>query len=179
MIVLSRGLSLILRLEPYSNFSISNFTSLFYIMFISSIETLVKSIARSTWRNVITFSQHLSLLVRHHDPDFYKYLKSLGADNMFFCYRWLLLEMKREFSFDNAITVLEVRLRPLLPGNGNGPITNARAKNKNNNNCWRSRSPLLTSALLVVALLTPVFFSLRHFIWPYRSSIKTCRNSMH
>ena len=50
------------------------------------------------------------MLVEHYDVELYRYLRSLGADNMFFCYRWVLLEMKREFSFDDAITVLEVRL---------------------------------------------------------------------
>nr|CAB3266836.1 TBC1 domain family member 25-like [Phallusia mammillata] len=59
--------------------------------------------------------KHLSLLVRHQDPEFFAYLQSLSADNMFFCYRWLLLEMKREFSFDDAITVLEVMWSSLPP----------------------------------------------------------------
>ena len=48
------------------------------------------------------------MLVKRHDFEFFTYLKRLGADNMFFCYRWILLEMKREFSFDDAVTVLEV-----------------------------------------------------------------------
>ncbi|KAH3767783.1 GTPase-activating protein gyp7 [Pelomyxa schiedti] len=34
------------------------------------------------------------------DPPFYSYLKSVDADNMFFCYRWLVIIFKREFEFD-------------------------------------------------------------------------------
>ncbi|CAK8676857.1 unnamed protein product [Clavelina lepadiformis] len=59
--------------------------------------------------------KHLALLLKNHDLEFFNYLKSLGADNMFFCYRWILLEMKREFSFDDAVTVLEVMWSSLPP----------------------------------------------------------------
>lgn len=52
--------------------------------------------------------QHLALLLQHQDPDFYGYLRSQDAHDMFFCYRWLLLELKREFPFDNALLMLEV-----------------------------------------------------------------------
>merc|ERR1719270_2707436 len=37
------------------------------------------------------------------------------ADDLLFCYRWLLLEMKREFAFDNALRVLEVTWSSLPP----------------------------------------------------------------
>jgi TBC1 domain family member 25 len=30
------------------------------------------------------------------------------AIDLLFCYRWLLLEMKREFAFDEALRMLEV-----------------------------------------------------------------------
>ncbi|CAF91261.1 unnamed protein product, partial [Tetraodon nigroviridis] len=46
--------------------------------------------------------QHLKLLLQHSDPEFYSYLVSRGADDLFFLYRWLLLELKREFAFDDA-----------------------------------------------------------------------------
>lgn len=54
------------------------------------------------------------MLLKQHDPEFFSYLKSLNADNMFFCYRWILLEMKREFSFDDAVAVLEVKVETVL-----------------------------------------------------------------
>lgn len=47
-------------------------------------------------------------LLQVYDPDFYCYLKSQQADDLLFCYRWLLLEMKREFAFDDALRMLEV-----------------------------------------------------------------------
>nr|XP_003216761.1 PREDICTED: TBC1 domain family member 25 isoform X1 [Anolis carolinensis] len=51
---------------------------------------------------------HLKLLLRHSDPEFYSYLLSRGADDLFFCYRWLLLELKREFAFEDALRMLEI-----------------------------------------------------------------------
>ncbi|CAB1336339.1 unnamed protein product [Coregonus sp. 'balchen'] len=42
--------------------------------------------------------QHLKLLLQYSDPEFYCYLCPAGADDLFFCYRWLLLELKREFA---------------------------------------------------------------------------------
>eukprot|EP00061_Rhincodon_typus_P004070 g21670.t1 len=59
--------------------------------------------------------QHLRLLLRHTDPEFYGYLASRGADDLLFCYRWLLLELKREFSFDDALRLLEVAWSSLPP----------------------------------------------------------------
>lgn len=50
----------------------------------------------------------------HADPDFYQYCKA-GADDLFFCYRWLLLELKREFAFDDALRMLEVTWSSLPP----------------------------------------------------------------
>lgn len=37
------------------------------------------------------------------------------ADDLLFCYRWLLLEMKREFAFDDALRMLEVMWSSLPP----------------------------------------------------------------
>uniref|UniRef100_UPI00398EB437 TBC1 domain family member 25 isoform X2 n=1 Tax=Pristiophorus japonicus TaxID=55135 RepID=UPI00398EB437 len=58
---------------------------------------------------------HLKLLLRRSDPDFHAYLLSAGADDLFFCYRWLLLELKREFAFDDALRLLEVTWSSLPP----------------------------------------------------------------
>ncbi|KAG7519599.1 hypothetical protein JOB18_011834 [Solea senegalensis] len=59
--------------------------------------------------------QHLKLLLQYSDPEFYLYLVSRGADDLFFCYRWLLLELKREFAFDDALRMLEVTWSSLPP----------------------------------------------------------------
>ncbi|XP_027868558.1 TBC1 domain family member 25 [Xiphophorus couchianus] len=59
--------------------------------------------------------QHLKLLLQYSDPEFYVYLVSRGADDLFFCYRWLLLELKREFAFDDALRMLEVTWSSLPP----------------------------------------------------------------
>ncbi|XP_057686354.1 TBC1 domain family member 25 isoform X1 [Corythoichthys intestinalis] len=59
--------------------------------------------------------QHLKLLLQYSDYEFYSYLLSRGADDLFFCYRWLLLELKREFAFDDALRMLEVTWSSLPP----------------------------------------------------------------
>ncbi|XP_022256984.1 TBC1 domain family member 25-like isoform X1 [Limulus polyphemus] len=59
--------------------------------------------------------QHLSELLQHYDPQFYEYLQQQGADDLLFCYRWLLLELKREFAFDDALHMLEVLWSSLPP----------------------------------------------------------------
>lgn len=59
--------------------------------------------------------QHLSDLVEHFDPLFFRYLKEHGAQDLLFCYRWLLLELKREFAFDDALHMLEVLWSSLPP----------------------------------------------------------------
>ncbi|XP_070558659.1 TBC1 domain family member 25-like isoform X2 [Ptychodera flava] len=59
--------------------------------------------------------EHLAKLLECCDPDFYVYLKSQNADDLFFCYRWLLLELKREFAFHDALSMLEVMWSSLPP----------------------------------------------------------------
>ncbi|QQP51841.1 TBC1 domain family member 25like [Caligus rogercresseyi] len=58
---------------------------------------------------------HLSEGILFYDPEFFAYLKLHGADDLLFCYRWLLLELKREFSFEDACRVLEVLWSSLPP----------------------------------------------------------------
>ncbi|KAL3853456.1 hypothetical protein ACJMK2_016992 [Sinanodonta woodiana] len=59
--------------------------------------------------------QNLSNLLQIYDPHFFTYMKEHGAEDLFFCYRWLLLEMKREFPFDDALYMLEVMWSTLPP----------------------------------------------------------------
>ena len=53
------------------------------------------------------FSQ-LSLLLLTVDKPLFDHLQEIEGGNLYFCYRMLLLEMKREFPFNDAINVLEV-----------------------------------------------------------------------
>ncbi len=59
--------------------------------------------------------EHLSQGILYYDPELYAYLKLRHADDLLFCYRWLLLEMKREFSFDEACLAMEVLWSSLPP----------------------------------------------------------------
>ena len=40
--------------------------------------------------------QHLTDGLLYYDPEFFTFLKLNQADDLLYCYRWLLLEMKRE-----------------------------------------------------------------------------------
>lgn len=59
--------------------------------------------------------QQLTELLEHYDSQFFEYLKTQGADDLLFCYRWLLLELKREFAFDDALCMLEVLWSSIPP----------------------------------------------------------------
>ena len=50
--------------------------------------------------------QHLTDGLLYYDPEFFTFLKLNQADDLLFCYRWLLLEMKREFAFDDCCRCL-------------------------------------------------------------------------
>ncbi|XP_014256585.1 TBC1 domain family member 25 isoform X2 [Cimex lectularius] len=81
---------------------------------------LMKRLAPNFLLDGITMTkrfQHLADGLQHYDPVFYQYLKSYQADDLLFCYRWLLLEMKREFAFDDALRMLEVMWSSLPPAN--------------------------------------------------------------
>lgn len=58
---------------------------------------------------------HLSEALQFYDPEFFLYLKQQQADDLLFCYRWLLLEMKREFAFEDSLRMLEVLWSSLPP----------------------------------------------------------------
>lgn len=51
---------------------------------------------------------HLTEALQFYDQEFFEYLRSQQADDLLFCYRWLLLEMKREFAFSDSLRMLEV-----------------------------------------------------------------------
>ena len=85
-----------------------------YICF-SALMTRVKPNFLLDGVAMTTKFQHLSEGLMYYDPEFFTYLKMHSADDLLFCYRWLLLEMKREFAFDNALRVLEVTWSSLPP----------------------------------------------------------------
>ena len=64
---------------------------------------------------MMTKFSHLADLMQLHDSLFFKYLQNINAGDLFFCYRWLLLGLKREFPFDDALYMLEVMWSTLPP----------------------------------------------------------------
>jgi hypothetical protein len=52
--------------------------------------------------------QHLQLLLNFIDPELANYLESQESSNMYFCFRWLLIMFKREFSFPDIMRLWEV-----------------------------------------------------------------------
>jgi len=85
--------------------------------------------------------QHLSEGLMYYDPEFYTYLKLHSADDLLFCYRWLLLEMKREFVFENALKALEVTWSSLPPATADTKVE-----------LWETRfSPVRSPSLLELA----------------------------
>ncbi|PVD24774.1 hypothetical protein C0Q70_15260 [Pomacea canaliculata] len=65
--------------------------------------------------SMMTQFRHLSELLKVHDPQFYEYLQGINAHDLFFCYRWLLLQLKREFPFEDALYMMEVMWSTLPP----------------------------------------------------------------
>lgn len=59
--------------------------------------------------------QNLIQLVMYYDPEFYWFLKQKNAQELLFCYRWLLLDLKREFPFEESLRVLEVLWASIPP----------------------------------------------------------------
>ncbi|XP_055881796.1 TBC1 domain family member 25-like isoform X1 [Biomphalaria glabrata] len=64
---------------------------------------------------IMTKFKHLSELLAMYDPVLHSYLLQKNAGDLFFCYRWFLLELKREFPFTDALYVLEVMWATLPP----------------------------------------------------------------
>ncbi|XP_059524265.1 TBC1 domain family member 25-like [Myotis daubentonii] len=85
-----------------------------FLCFCAIMRRLAPNFHPDGWAMAVKFA-HLQLLLRHVDPDFYRYLRAAGAHNLLFCYRWLLLELKREFAFEDALRMLEVTWSSLPP----------------------------------------------------------------
>nr|KAG5708456.1 hypothetical protein BaRGS_026183 [Batillaria attramentaria] len=85
-----------------------------YICFCSLMQRL-RSNFSPDGSAMMTQFRHLAELLQVHDPEFYEYLQSINAHDLFFCYRWLLLQLKREFPFEDALYMLEVMWSTLPP----------------------------------------------------------------
>ena len=71
---------------------------------------------------ITTQFAHLTLLLQHHEPEFFEYLCQTHAHGLLFCYRWLLLELKREFPFDDSLHMLDVLWSSLPPDYPDGQL---------------------------------------------------------
>lgn len=83
---------------------------------------LMRRLSSNFLLDSVTMTQkflHLSQALNYYDPEFWQYLKDQQADDLLFCYRWLLLEMKREFPFDDALRMLEIQWSSLSYENNN------------------------------------------------------------
>lgn len=49
----------------------------------------------------------LQQLIQLMDPELYAHLEKTGSLNLFFCFRWILISFKREFSFENVVKLWE------------------------------------------------------------------------
>ncbi|KIY50870.1 GTPase-activating protein gyp7 [Fistulina hepatica ATCC 64428] len=47
-------------------------------------------------------------LIAVMDPELYRHLEGVDGLNLFFCFRWILIAFKREFSFDDVLKLWEV-----------------------------------------------------------------------
>ncbi|XP_054775081.2 TBC1 domain family member 15-like isoform X2 [Lytechinus pictus] len=50
----------------------------------------------------------LNSLLQVIEPKFYSYLQSKESSNLYFCFRWLLIHFKREFTIENIMKLWEV-----------------------------------------------------------------------
>ncbi|CAM4947251.1 unnamed protein product [Rotaria socialis] len=81
--------------------------SLAYVCFCSLMKRIQVNFATDGVA-IATKLHHLKTLLRAIDPVYWNFLESCDAVNLYFTYRWLLLECKREFPFNDALRVLEV-----------------------------------------------------------------------
>jgi len=50
----------------------------------------------------------LATLLKCLDPELYEYFRERNCTNMFFCFRWVLIQFKREFNFNTIMRLWEV-----------------------------------------------------------------------
>ncbi|CAM4983532.1 unnamed protein product [Rotaria socialis] len=72
---------------------------------------------------IATKFHHLKLLLQAIDPVYWNFFESCDAVSLFFTYRWLLLECKREFPFNESFRTLEVMWATLPIASEPPPLT--------------------------------------------------------
>lgn len=85
-----------------------------YLCFCATMKRL-KNNFNLNGQAITTKFKHLSDLLQMHDPELHSYFQEINAGDLFFCYRWILLELKREFPFEDALYMLEVMWSTLPP----------------------------------------------------------------
>lgn len=78
-----------------------------YLCFCALMRRMRENFSCDGWTMTRKFHQ-LSELLQYYDPIFYEYLREAHSEDLLFAYRWLLLELKREFAFDDALLLMEV-----------------------------------------------------------------------
>jgi TBC1 domain family member 25 len=73
----------------------------------------------------------LTFLLNKYDPVFWQYLKEQGAEQLLFVYRWLLIDCKREFPFNDSLRMFEIMWSTIET---TSVISSTSSSNNNNNN---------------------------------------------
>lgn len=93
---------------------------------------------------------HLQRVINALDPELMDVLRELELGDLLFTYRWLLLECKREFQYDEALLVFEVLWSTLPPECLPQAIANASANSNGTNK--QSTQQLLYESLCIFDL---------------------------
>ncbi|CAL8080173.1 unnamed protein product [Calicophoron daubneyi] len=80
-----------------------------YLCFCALMDRLKVNFCSSQQQGLITKMQHLHDLLVYTDPAFGRFLRVHDLADLYFTQRWLLLELKREFTFDECIQLFEVQ----------------------------------------------------------------------
>ena len=78
-----------------------------YLLFCAVMERMKHNFSHDGEAMSAKFA-HLTQLLSHFDPEFLAYMQENQVDDLLFAYRWLLLEMKREFPLEDSLHFTEV-----------------------------------------------------------------------
>jgi hypothetical protein len=76
----------------------------------------------------------LTFLLNKYDPVFWQYLKEQGAEQLLFVYRWLLIDCKREFPFNDSLRMFEIMWSTIETTSLISSTSTSNNNNNNNNN---------------------------------------------
>ncbi|TGZ60742.1 hypothetical protein CRM22_008352 [Opisthorchis felineus] len=80
-----------------------------YFCFCALMQRLKDNFCCAQQVGLISRLRHLYDLLAYTDPHLARFLKMCGVADMYFTQRWLMLELKREFSFDDILRLFEVQ----------------------------------------------------------------------